>query len=73
MDELRIWQGSDFNVEAAITELVEQQRTALTQLLTEVSPLKPLLRNGITTKRGLSGILNSVMGRHNGMGKVNLL
>ncbi len=43
LDELRIWQGSDFNVEAAITELVEQQRTALTQLLTEVSPLKPLV------------------------------
>lgn len=43
LDELRIWQGSDFNMEMAIAELVEQQRTALTQLLTEVSPLKPLV------------------------------
>ncbi|WP_052349722.1 hypothetical protein [Picosynechococcus sp. NKBG042902] len=43
LDELRIWQGSDFNVEGAITELVDQQRTALTQLLAEVSPLKPLV------------------------------
>lgn len=43
VDELRIWQGSDFNVEAAIRDRLEQTRTPLAELLTAIHPLKPLV------------------------------
>ena len=43
LDELRIWEGSDFNVEAAIHELLEQSRTPLAEMLSQVHPMKPLV------------------------------
>ncbi|MGB3787980.1 MAG: hypothetical protein WA949_08215 [Phormidesmis sp.] len=43
LDELRIWEGSDFNVEAAISELLEQSRTPLAEMLSQVHPMKPLV------------------------------
>ena len=43
MDELRIWQGSDFDVEAAIDELLEQSRTPVAELLEQAHPMKPLV------------------------------
>ncbi|HEX9004186.1 MAG TPA: hypothetical protein VGB07_30010 [Blastocatellia bacterium] len=43
VDELRIWEGSDFNIEAAITEQLEQQRAPLSALLAEACPLRPLV------------------------------
>ena len=43
LDELRIWEGSDFNVEAVINELSEQSRTPLAEMLAKVHPLKPLV------------------------------
>lgn len=43
LDELRIWQGSDFNVEFEINAVIEKNRTSLTLLLTEIYPLKPLV------------------------------
>jgi hypothetical protein len=43
LDELRIWQGSDFNVEAAIYDRLEKARTPLAELLTQIYPLKPLV------------------------------
>ncbi len=43
LDELRIWEGSDFNVEAAIYELLEQSRTSLAEMLSQVHPMKPLV------------------------------
>ena len=43
LDELRIWQGSDFNVEAAIYELLEQERSPIADLLDKTYPLKPLV------------------------------
>jgi hypothetical protein len=43
LDELRIWEGSDFNVEVAIKDLLEQSRTPLAEMLGQVHPLKPLV------------------------------
>ncbi len=43
LDELRIWEGSDFNVEAAIHDLLEQSRTPLAEMLSQVHPMKPLV------------------------------
>ena len=43
LDELRIWEGSDFNVEAAISDLLEQSRTPLAEMLSQVHPMKPLV------------------------------
>lgn len=43
VDELRIWEGSDFNIEAAITDQLERQRAPLAALLAESCPLRPLV------------------------------
>ncbi|MCU0567741.1 MAG: hypothetical protein MUF49_14220 [Oculatellaceae cyanobacterium Prado106] len=42
-DELRIWEGSDFNVESAIYEILEKMRSPLAELLGAARPLKPLV------------------------------
>lgn len=41
--ELRIWQGSDFDVEAAIQAQIEQSYTPLANLLTTTYPLNPIV------------------------------
>jgi hypothetical protein len=51
-DELRIWQGSDFDTEAAITECIEQSRTPLADLLTAIFPAKPLIAQRHYTTTG---------------------
>jgi hypothetical protein len=43
LDELRLWEGSDFDVEEAITTYLEQERSPLAQLLSTVAPLPPLI------------------------------
>jgi hypothetical protein len=43
VDELRIWEGSDFNIEASIAKQLEQQRRSLALLLAEACPLRPLV------------------------------
>jgi hypothetical protein len=43
VDELRIWEGSDFDVEREIEERVNQEQKSLVQLLSELSPLKPVV------------------------------
>jgi hypothetical protein len=43
LDELRIWEGSDFNVESELNERLQQERTPLSELLKQVYPLKPLV------------------------------
>jgi hypothetical protein len=43
VDELRIWQGSDFNVDRAIADLMQSERGTLVSLLSEFRPLKPLV------------------------------
>jgi hypothetical protein len=52
LDELRIWQGSDFDVEAAIQEQIEQSYAPLAELLTEIYPLKPLVAQRHYTTTG---------------------
>jgi hypothetical protein len=51
-DELRIWQGSDFDVEAAIQEQTEQAYTPLAELLTTIYPLKPVVAQRHYTTTG---------------------
>lgn len=43
VDELRIWEGSDFDVDAAIADELERQRTPLSALLSQICPLRPLV------------------------------
>ncbi|NJL01418.1 MAG: hypothetical protein HC910_12985 [Spirulinaceae cyanobacterium SM2_1_0] len=42
-DELRLWQGSDFDVEAAVAERVASDRGPLADALATARPLKPLV------------------------------
>jgi len=43
IDELRIWEGSDFDVETAIASHIEQERSPLAKILTSISKLKPVV------------------------------
>jgi hypothetical protein len=43
VDELRIWEGSDFDIEATLREHIEQQRTPLATLLADACPLRPVV------------------------------
>jgi hypothetical protein len=43
LDELRIWQGSDFNVDNELIRYREEDRSPLFELLSSVRPLKPLV------------------------------
>ncbi len=43
IDELRIWEGSDFNLETALTEAREQIQAPLAALLAEACPLRPVV------------------------------
>ncbi|BAY94983.1 MULTISPECIES: hypothetical protein [unclassified Tolypothrix] len=43
LDELRIWQGSDFNVDSELSIYIEQERSPLVKLLSIHRPLKPLV------------------------------
>ncbi|UIE39120.1 hypothetical protein [Leptodesmis sichuanensis] len=51
-DELRIWQGSDFDVEAAIQGQIERAYNPLADLLTTTYPLKPLVAQRHYTTTG---------------------
>lgn len=51
-DELRIWQGSDFNVEKAIADRLQEERLHLADLLKAVNPLKPLVAQRHYTQTG---------------------
>jgi hypothetical protein len=52
LDELKIWEGSDFNVEAAIQEKLEATHRPLAELLTETHPLKPVVAQRHYTTTG---------------------
>nr|WP_144054285.1 hypothetical protein [Pleurocapsa sp. PCC 7319] len=43
LDELRIWQGSDFNVDSELSRYLEEERSPLYSLLSSIRPLKPLV------------------------------
>lgn len=42
-DELRIWEGSDFDIEQALTDQAQIQRRSLSELLNGFYPFKPLI------------------------------
>ena len=52
LDELRIWEGSDFDVEGEIAAYVEKERSPLVKILSEVCPLKPLVAQRHSYKTG---------------------
>ncbi len=41
VDELRLWEGSDFDLESTLNRQIEQERTPLAQLLNDSCPLRP--------------------------------
>ncbi|MFH7241628.1 MAG: hypothetical protein ACHWZW_02150 [Spirulina sp.] len=43
VDELRLWEGSDFDVEGAISDYIAKDTLPLADLLSETYPLKPLV------------------------------
>ncbi|NET57452.1 MAG: hypothetical protein F6K47_15200 [Symploca sp. SIO2E6] len=51
-DELRLWEGSDFNVDAEVAALIEQERSPLASLLAANYPLKPLVAQRHSYKTG---------------------
>lgn len=52
LDELRIWQGSDFNIDGELNSYIEQERSSLVRLLTLYRPLKPLVAQRHSYKTG---------------------
>jgi hypothetical protein len=50
--ELRIWEGSEFDVEAAIRHYVGQERSSLATLLAATHPLKPEVAQRHYSERG---------------------
>ncbi|MEQ9549136.1 MAG: hypothetical protein RIM23_05915 [Coleofasciculus sp. G3-WIS-01] len=52
LDELRLWEGSDFNVEGEVAALIEQDRSPLSSLLSQTYPLKPLVAQRHSYKTG---------------------
>lgn len=52
VDELRIWEGSDFDVESAIAQHLEGQRSPLASLLSQSCPLRPLVVQRHSYKTG---------------------
>jgi hypothetical protein len=43
LDELRIWQGSDFNVDSELANYIEKERSHLSELLSTIRPLTPIV------------------------------
>ncbi|MBE9205893.1 hypothetical protein IQ244_05070 [Nostoc sp. LEGE 06077] len=52
LDELRIWQGSDFNVDSELSLYIEQERSPLVKLLSIHCSLKPLVAQRHSYKTG---------------------
>jgi hypothetical protein len=51
-NELRIWEGSDFNVDRALQDAIALDRFSLANLLAEARPLKPLVAQRHYTTTG---------------------
>lgn len=41
VDELRLWEGSDFDIEAAIAQRIQQENSPIVALLSNIYPLRP--------------------------------
>ncbi|MEG4488228.1 hypothetical protein [Microcoleus sp. D2_18a_B4] len=51
-DELRIWEGSDFNVDSAVATYLEHERSYLVSILSDIRPLNPLIAQRHSYKTG---------------------
>lgn len=52
IDELRIWQGSDFNVDLELANYIDKERSPLVTLLSKLRPLTPLVAQRHSYKTG---------------------
>lgn len=52
LDELRVWEGSDFNIEQAIQLLVQSDRRTLDEILNQCAPLGPVVAQRHSYKTG---------------------
>jgi hypothetical protein len=52
LDELRIWEGSEFDVQAEITQCIEKDRSTLIQRMKAIRPLKPVVAQRHSYKTG---------------------
>ncbi|MBD6614798.1 hypothetical protein FNW02_02715 [Komarekiella sp. 'clone 1'] len=52
LDELRIWQGSDFNVDSELSNYIGQERSPLVKLLSLHRPLRPLVAQRHSYQKG---------------------
>jgi len=52
INELRIWEGSDFDFEEAIRDQSDQDRRPLAELLTEFQPLSPMVAQSHSYRTG---------------------
>lgn len=52
LDELRIWQGSDFNVDKELNNFIEQENRTLAELLSGLRPLEPIIAQKHSYKTG---------------------
>lgn len=52
LDELRIWQGSDFNVDIELANYIEQEHSSLVSLLCKLRLLSPLVAQRHSYKTG---------------------
>lgn len=43
LDELRVWEGSDFNIEQAVQQLTQSDNRSLDQILNQSAPMTPLV------------------------------
>ncbi len=60
LDELRIWQGSDFNIDRELSEAIEKQQESLTQLLSKLRPLSPIIAQRHSYRTGTLRYLERV-------------
>jgi len=52
LDELRIWEGSDFNVDGEMAAYIEQERSPLVSILSTIRPLTPMVAQRHSYKTG---------------------
>jgi len=52
IDEIRLWEGSDFDIEQALTDQIEAIKIPLSQLLLKFNPLNPIIPQRHSYKTG---------------------
>ncbi|WP_186708929.1 hypothetical protein [Euhalothece natronophila] len=55
LNELRLWQGSDFNVDSELSAYLEKEQSNLVTLLSSLQPLNPLVAQRHSYKTGTLG------------------